>query len=180
MDIEFNTNPPHKYWGWVFLIGIFLLIVGGIAVAAPFITTITSMFIFGWLMIFAGASQLVFAFTYRHSDNFFIYTLTSILTILIGALIVANPAATAAAMTLLLAVFFLGAGIFRIYTALALRFQHWGWMLFGGILSFILGVLILMHWPTSALWIIGLFIGIELLFTGWSFILSAFVLKNTK
>jgi len=175
MDIQTSNNPG---WGWVLFVGILLLLIGAAAAASPFITTITSVVVFGWLLIFAGIAQLVFSFSYRTTSNFLMHIFTSILTVLIGVLIIANPEVTAITVTLLLAAFFLAAGISRIISALSLRFPQWGWILFGGMLSVVLGALILLHWPSSALWVIGLFIGIELIFTGWTFILAAFVLKK--
>lgn len=180
MNTQTNNGALQKYWGWVLTLGILLVVLGCVAVGTPFLATITSIVVFGWLLIFSGFSQFFFTFSYRESDNFFMYVLISILTMLIGIFIVANPEATAITATLLLAAFFLAVGIFRVYSALVLRFRNWGWMLVGGLISVVLGILILLHWPSSALWIIGLFIGIELLFTGWSFILAALVLKNAR
>lgn len=174
-------NTEHllsKYWGWIFFIGIILVIIGAIAIATPFVATITSVVVFGWLLIFSGIIQLLYSFFGRHTNSLFMQSFVALLTILIGILMVSNPTVTAMALTLLLAVFFLTAGIFKIYGAVVWRFPQWGWTLVSGILSFILGILILVHWPSSALWVIGLFIGIDLIFTGWSLMAGSFVFKK--
>lgn len=178
MDPIVRDNPLKKYWGWILTTGIILLILGTIAVAAPFIATITSVIVFGWCLIFAGVSQIILTFAYRQSNDFFLHALIALLTILIGIFMAFDPAATAITLTLLLAAFFLAAGIFRVYGAIVFRFPQWGWVLIGGILSIILGILILIHWPSSAFWVIGLFIGIELIFTGWSFLMASYIVKR--
>lgn len=170
----------QTYWGWVFFMGLLLLVIGVIAIAAPFVTTLASIVFFGWLLVIGGIAEIGFAITHRNSDYFLMHSLVGLLTIVVGFLMVFNPTITAMTFTLLLAVFFLGVGIFRIFSSVAVRFTNWGWAFIGGILSVILGALILIHWPSSALWVIGLFIGIDLLFTGWSFIIASLVLKNVK
>lgn len=165
-------------WKWLFFTGLVLVLLGILALLAPLVATITSVVVFGWVLLLGGIMQLIFAITNRQNSHFLMQALIALLTGLTGILMLLNPTLTAMALTLLLAVFFISIGIFRIFTTLILRFPHWGWVLVGGVLSLILGILMLVHWPSSALWVIGLFIGIELLFSGWTFITTALVFKK--
>jgi uncharacterized membrane protein HdeD (DUF308 family) len=84
----------------------------------------------------------------------------------LGIIIVVNPMVSAQALTILLAFFFIFGGIFRIVSALVAREYNWGWLLFSGIIGLLLGLSIWRHWPYSGLWIIGIFIGVEMLLAG--------------
>jgi uncharacterized membrane protein HdeD (DUF308 family) len=78
---------------------------------------------------------------------------------------------------LILAIFLIFAGIFRIVFALAERFTGWGWVLLNGAVTLLLGLLVYKQWPASGLWVIGLFIGIEMIFNGWAWVMLSFSLK---
>ena len=88
-------------------------------------------------------------------------SLVPILYVVVGFMIVANPGAAAVTLTLLIALFLMFGGIFRIVVALILRFPHWGWLFLHGIVNLLLGIAIWRRWPWDGLWVIGLFIGIE-------------------
>jgi uncharacterized membrane protein HdeD (DUF308 family) len=94
-------------------------------------------------------------------------------------IIVANPGAGALVLTLILAVFFMVAGLFRIMAALTMRFPQWGWLLVSGIVTLLLGLLIWRQWPVSGLWVIGLFIGIDMIFCGWSWVMAALAARRS-
>ena len=91
----------------------------------------------------------------------------------VGILLVSRPLLGAEAITLLLAALFLVGGSIRAVTSVFLQLPGWGWMLLNGIVTLWLGLLILNQWPSSAIWVIGLFVGIDLLFDGWSMIAVA-------
>lgn len=93
-------------------------------------------------------------------------------------MVVANPGATAVALTLLIAMFLIFGGIFRIAAAVSVRYPNWGWVLLHGGVNLLLGILIWRQWPLSGLWVIGLFIGIEMLFNGWSLVMLGLSAKN--
>jgi uncharacterized membrane protein HdeD (DUF308 family) len=170
----------NRYWGALLALGIILVIIGILAISSPFFTTLATVFALGWLLIISGIAQLIYTFSIRKSGSFLEYALIGLFTLLVGILMIANPTSTAKALTLLLGAFFLAIGLFRILGAIVLRFANWGWVLVSGILAVILGILILIHWPVTALWVIGLFIGIDLLFTGLSFITASFTVKKLE
>jgi uncharacterized membrane protein HdeD (DUF308 family) len=163
---EFGHNR-----GWFLALGIIMIILGAFALGSSMMVTLFSMLFLGWLLLFTGVYEAVQSFWERHWGGFFLHLALGILYVVVGLMLVARPGVGALALTLLMAMFFMVAGIFRIIMALAMRFPQWGWMLFNGIVTLILGVLIWAQWPVSALWIIGLFIGIDLIFTGCAWVM---------
>jgi uncharacterized membrane protein HdeD (DUF308 family) len=81
-------------------------------------------------------------------------------------------------LTLIMAIYFMVIGILRIISALAMRFPSWGWVLFSGVITFILGIMIKSQWPATGLWVIGLFIGIDMIFSGWSYVMLSMAAKK--
>jgi uncharacterized membrane protein HdeD (DUF308 family) len=162
----------RKNWGWFLALGIILVVLGMIALGASVAMTLAGVFFFGWLLIVGGVLEAVHAFWREKGwGGFFIDLLTGILYVVVGFLLVANPAASALALTLLIAFFLMFGGLFRIVVAVAVRFHNWVWLLLHGVVNLLLGLLIWRQWPLSGLWVIGLFIGIDLLFNGWSLVM---------
>ena len=109
----------------------------------------------------------------RNWSSFFLNLILGILNFVGGAIMIAKPEVGALSLTLLLAAFFSAGGLIRIVTALAMRPHQWGWLLLNGIVTLLLGILIGLEWPLSSLWVIGMFVGIDLVLSGWSFIALA-------
>jgi uncharacterized membrane protein HdeD (DUF308 family) len=167
-------------WGWILALGIVLVVVGTIAVAMPFIASLASAVAFGVLLLMGGIAQLVGAFWTRDWSGFFLSLLIGVLYVVLGLMFLRDPGDALLAMTLLLACVLLVGGLFRIIGSLMYQFPHWGWVLVGGIINFVLGILIWQQWPVSGLWVIGLFVGIDLIFTGWTWVMLAFAVKNLR
>lgn len=165
MDTDMSVR---KYWGLLVALGIVLIIIGAIAIGAATTTTIISILLFGWLLIIAGVLETLYSFwRARGWGGFVMALLIGILHIVLGFVIITNPAASAQALTLIIAFFLMFGGVFRIVTAAATRLYNWGWLFLSGVIVLLLGISIWRHWPYSGLWIIGLFIGIEMLLSGW-------------
>lgn len=174
----YGLHDIHNHSGWFLGVGIALIVLGFIAlVATPFVTLATMVF-FGALLVAAGVIQAVNAFKTRHGNSFFINLLAGIFYSVVGLLLILHPAIGAITLTLLLAVLYSVGGLFKIGTALTHRFANWGWVLFNGVISLILGIMIWAQWPASGLFIIGLFIGIDLIMTGWVWIALALSAKK--
>lgn len=168
-----DLTTLRKNWGWLLVLGIILLALGVIALLDSVLVTAVSMLFFGWILIIAGIVEGVQTFRHRRSGHLFLHVLNTILSIVVGIMLLLNPLTGALVLTLLLAIYFTVAGIFRIITAASIRVPGWGWALFNGIVTLILGILVWAHWPSTGLWIIGLFIGIDLIVVGWSQIMTA-------
>ncbi len=168
-----------KNWGWFLALGVLLIVLGAVAIGRAWLVTLVSMVFFGWLLIIAGVVEAVHSFwRQRNWSGFFLDLLTGLLYAVVGLLVVSNPLQTSAALTLLISVFLIFGGVFRIAAALSVRYPHWGWVLLHGIVQLALGVMIWRHWPVSGLWVIGFFIGIEMFCNGWTLVMLAMVGKK--
>ncbi len=169
---------PCSRWNSFLLMGIFFIILGTVALFSAFISTLSTVILFGILLTASGISHLIHAFWTPEWKGFFGQIILGILATVIGWLLVMNPTLGAVSLTLLLAAFFIASGLFKIVSSLMYHGEHWGWLLANGILSLILGILVYAQWPAASLWIIGMFIGIDLIFTGWSNILLALFVRK--
>lgn len=180
MTNDLELNPLEVYLGekycrenWVsfFLLGIILIILGSIAIIGANYTTLTSVIFFGSLLMIGGILQIIYAFWGRKGQGFAHNILAGIFYTTVGLMFITHPTASALAITLLLAAFYCVSGIFKIIVSLSTPTVQWGWLLFSGIISLALGLLIWSEWPIMGLWIIGLFIGIDLIFLGWFWVM---------
>ena len=167
-----------RNWGWYLPLGILLILLGVVAIGSSMLMTIVSVEVFGWLLIVGGAFEAVHAFWRKEWGGFFLDLLAGILYLVVGFMLVANPAASAVTLTLLIAMFLIVSGIFRVVSCVGARPPHWGWLLLSGALNLLLDALIWQQWPVSGLWVIGLFVGIEMLLNGWSLVMLSISAKN--
>lgn len=171
-----------KHRGWFIALGICLGILGTCAIYAAVFSTMISVIILGSIFTIASAFMLVdtFKFWLHKGISFFIHLIFSLLYLLAGLSLIFTPITGAITLTLLLGIFFIGIGIIRIIISLYLKLPRWGWMLFNGIITTILGILILSQWPTSGLYIIGLFVGIDIALIGWTYIMLGIFLHSDQ
>jgi uncharacterized membrane protein HdeD (DUF308 family) len=170
--------PLRKDWGWLLALGIGLVVIGIGAISVPLLATVGIVAVIGILMIVAGAAQIVSALSSAKWSGVFLYLVIGVLYVVTGFFILENPLEGAAGLTLLLAVFFFVSGIFRIVFALRERFPAWGWTLLNGTVTLLLGIIIWRQFPVSALWLIGLLLGIDLIFAGWTWIMLALAVRR--
>jgi len=175
---DIGSQELRRNWGWLLAIGILLVILGIIALIDSVAVSIVSMILFGWLLLLAGIVEAAQAFRHRRGGHFFLHLLNAVFSIVVGLMLWRSPLAGSLVVTLLLASYFVVVGIFRIFTALTVRIPGSGWALMDGIITLILGILVWAQWPVSGLWIIGLFIGINLITTGWSQVMLAFAVRR--
>lgn len=168
-----------KNWRRFFLWGIGMVILGYLAISAATFTTLLSVVFIGFLLFFSGAIVAVDTLTFWWGkwSGFFIHLLVAILYLSVGVMLMQNPIEGSVSLTLLLGVFFIVTGLIRILLS-SLKTPRWKWALLNGIVTLILGVLIISHWPASSLFIIGLFVGIDLLFFGLAYLMSALAARN--
>lgn len=175
-----DVQTFKKNWGWFLALGVLLVILGALAVGASVFTTFLSVLVLGILLVAGGVAKIGYALWLRRWTGFIPTLLVGILYVVVGGYTLYHPAASAIAITLLIAILFLISGIFRVASSLTLQFENWGWVLFSGLISIALGAMILAEWPESGLWILGLFVGIDLIFAGWTWIFLSLGARNLK
>ena len=176
---EQRSRLAAKWWLFVG-VGIVAIVLGVVSVAAPLVATLTTAAVLGYLLLFGGVVEVGTAFGAAKWSGFFLQVLVGVLHVFIGLLMVANPGLTAAAFTLMLAVFFLVGGTFRIILAISERFPAWGWVAFNGVVTLLLGILIWQQWPETSLWVIGTFVGIDLIVTGTNWLAWGFAFRGSS
>ena len=187
---ENNINPQVQQvasevranWGWLLFMGIALVVLGIIGLYMVGTLTIVSMLWFGIFVIVGGILLLIDAFKAEGWKAKLWEILIAVAYILAGIIMVANPGKSAVWFTLFIGAFLLVSGIFRIIVGFQVRneVKGWGWTVFGGVLSIILSFMIFAQWPYSGLWVIGLFIAIEMIMQGTSMISIAMAAKASK
>lgn len=177
LDIQISRELV-QYWGWFLAFGLALIVLGIAAVARSVTATVVSMLFFGWLLVTACGIEIIQAILVGHWAGFFYHLLAAILFGVAGFLLVTRPLLGAEVATILMAVFFLVGGLFEVFGSLWIALPGWGWQVADGLITFVLGFLVLAQWPASGLWVIGLFIGIDLIFYGAAWIALAIGLRS--
>lgn len=157
----------HRHWVLFFALGIILILLGGMGISAAGLVTLASVVFFGWLLIIGGAAVAIHAFWAKRWSGFFLQLLSGVLYLIVGWILVTRPGIGALTLTLVLAISLVVQGAFRIGVALSTRMDGWGMLLVSGIITLVLGLMIWNEWPLSGIWVIGLFVGIDLIFYGW-------------
>jgi uncharacterized membrane protein HdeD (DUF308 family) len=175
MNPETTVGGMKKTSGWSMTWGILMFACGILAILLPRISSIEIVIILAWLILVVGVWHLIFAF-HSHSIGGFLWKiLLATLYVLAGIYMLVNPLISVVSLTLVLAVVFVLEGIIEIALYFGLRgVRHSGLVLFDGIVTLILGILIWRQWPSSSVWVIGTLVGISLIFSGISrFMLAA-------
>jgi uncharacterized membrane protein HdeD (DUF308 family) len=149
------------------------------AIISSFIATLATVTFFGTMLLAGAVIQLVNAVTCRNWRGFLGYLLAGILYAVVGLIMMNHPLAAAAGLTLMLAAGFMAGGIIRIVVAAVEHFHGWPWVMVNGFISLFLGIYIWRHFPEDAVWVIGLFVGIDLISSGWSWIILALGIRST-
>jgi len=165
-------------WQWYLALGIGLAIVGTLAVIFSFMSTLISVIFLGSLLITLGIFEGIKSFKVNQWSGFFLHILLSVLYIVGGIFIVWNPLANAVSLTLLLAIFFVISGALRIYFAATHNIPNKMWLFFNGAITVLLGILIWHELPFAGMWVIGTFIGIDMIFTGWTWIMLSLAARK--
>src|SRR5215472_7826917 len=167
-----------QHWGWFLALGIGLLLLGIVAVVRSVKATVISMLFFGWLLVLAGGFEAAQALLVGRWAGFFLHLVAAVLFLVTGIVILRRPVLGAEVATIFMAMFFVISGLFQLVASLALHEPDWGWQALNGIITSLLGILVLTQWPTSGLWVIGLFVGIDLIFRGWAWVALALDLRK--
>ena len=157
-------------WGWFLALGILFILLGAACVIGNVSATFATVLVFGWMLLVSGIFGLVHAFGTHNWQGFLLSLLSALFRGFTGYLLIRYPLAGAVSLTLILASFFIVAGLFRAIGAGMLKFPRWGWAVFSGIVSVALGVILLAQMPVSSIWFIGFAIGVDLICDGASLV----------
>jgi uncharacterized membrane protein HdeD (DUF308 family) len=170
------TQSMRDHWKLFLVEGIVLVILGALAIVLTPLATLAVTIVFGWLLLISGVIGLITTFWARHAPGFWWSLFSAVIAIIAGVLLLGWPISGAVSLTLVLIVFFAIEGIVSIMYAIEHRRQYsgrWAWMLVSGIIDLILAGIIFAGLPGTALWALGLLLGINLLFGGISLIAMA-------
>ena len=169
-----------KNWGWLLALGIGSIILGTLGFYMTFAFTLASVWFFRVLILVAGVFQLVHALTCKGWKSVLWHVLIGLLYVAAGIDIIMDPVRASIVLTVVLAGILIAVGVIRIVMAIQLRpaASGWFWPLLSGIVSIVLGGMIMAQWPASGLWVIGLFVAIELVLNGWADIFVALAARK--
>jgi len=166
---EKMLNYLQQHWKIFTAEGIFFIILGSIAIIVPQVFTVGIALFLGWLLLIGGAFQAARALTMINMPSFSLWFFISILQLLIGYFLVTDIMQGVMTLTLLLTVFFAIEGLVKIYLAFMMRpLAKWRWILFSGMTALFLAILVWIGWPGTATWLLGLLLGVNMIFLGWS------------
>jgi uncharacterized membrane protein HdeD (DUF308 family) len=172
-----KSEDLREIWAFLVGMGIALMALGAVAIGSSFIAAMATVLVFGILLLLGALFQVVTALWGRSWRGLFLHLLGGVLYLIVGVFMIDHPLESAVAMTLLVAIGLLANGILRIVVSVLERFDGWGWMLFSGVISALLGTAIWRQWPLSGLSFIGLFVGIEMLFSGLSWVMLGLAVR---
>lgn len=159
--------PSSTGRGWMIVWGVLLIISGFLAVLMPEIAGLTTTLVLGWLLVLASAFEIAYAVQTRRYRGFGWKLASGILTLILGVLLLARPVAGAASIALTVGAFLIAGGLVRTFLGVQLRpLPGWGWVLFDGLLSILLAVIIVVGWPDNSLAFIGMLTGFWLISAG--------------
>jgi uncharacterized membrane protein HdeD (DUF308 family) len=161
------TADVHRSMNWSIVLSVLMIATGVLAIAIPLTAGVAVTAIVGWLLIFSGVLHFVFGWRAGRASSVVWEILIGAAYAVIGFFVLTNPLVGLASLTLALAAYLLVKGVLELVLSLRLRHAPGsGWLLFGGIITLVLAVMIWASWPSSALWVIGTLVGISMLFSG--------------
>jgi len=168
----------RRSWGWFLVLGMLLIILGVVCLGTAQTATTLSILMLGWILAISGVVWLINAFQGRSWGGFFLYLLNAIIRGVTGYLLIRHPDAGAAGVTMVLAALFIVGGLFRAAGASVIQFPRWGWTVVAGVVSVLLGIILLTNWPAVSTYFIGMAIGIDLMLDGAALVGFAVAIRS--
>ena len=190
MSVTSNTPVPHNLgegvralrakWGWIVALGIIFMIAGVIALGSVVAATASAVLIVGIMMIMGGVAEIIAAFNVKDWGKFAIWMLLGVLYVAAGVICFLNPFAAATILTLMLGIALVFGAILRVFLAWSMREagKPWGWVAVSALITLLLGVMIIAQWPASSFFVLGIFLGIDLIFIGSAWLTIGLALKK--
>lgn len=166
-------------WGWFLTLGVALLALGVIAILNMLVATVASIYMVGLLMLIGAVIQIAHGLGVRSWRSFFWWMLGGVIYAVAGIAALINPLLASVVLTLLLAITLVASGITRILVGFQERHSaNWGWVVASGVVTLLAGLVIAFGWPVNSLWVLGLFLAIDLIMQGSSLIAFSLALKR--
>ncbi len=178
IDQAVRTERRQSFWAMPFVLGLLMAVLGVFAIASAPATGFLSIIVLGALLVVGGVIEVIHALTHREQGNRLLYLLGGILSAAVGVLLIARTGIGLAALTLMLAGYFVVNGLFHAIASIVDRYPRWGWDFVLGLVSILLGFIVFSQWPVSSLWLVGTLVGIELLFRGSALMGTAIALRQ--
>jgi uncharacterized membrane protein HdeD (DUF308 family) len=169
-----ETARINRGFSWLGALGVILVIAGLVGLFYTAFATLTSMLLFGWLLLTGGVVGLLHAVQARGTSFFWLGVVVAALDLAAGVVVIKTPDATAEALAMFAALLFLTGGLFRLVGALVVRGTQFGWTLVQGAFGLLLGILVLGNWPSTSQYVIGTFFSLALLFDGLGLIATGY------
>ncbi|WP_262298280.1 HdeD family acid-resistance protein [Microvirga sesbaniae] len=174
-----ELEPLRVKWGWIVALGVIFLITGLIALGSVVMATVASVAVVGAMMLVSGIAEIINAFSVKSWGKFVLWALLGALYVVAGLVTFRNPLLAATALTLMLGVALIVSGGLRIFLAMQMtEGAPWAWVALSGVITAVLGGMILAQWPVSSLYVLGIFLGVDLVFAGIGWISMGVALKR--
>jgi uncharacterized membrane protein HdeD (DUF308 family) len=179
-DFLAELSNLRRHWVWFLALGIAMVVLGTFAIGWAYAVNITvaATWLFGFFLLGTGVVEVINSFWVGRWSGMLLHIVIGLLYAVVGVMVIDQPVNAAVQLTLLIAIFLIITGLMRVVFAIMQDIPARGWILLNGAVTFFLGMLIYKQWPDSGLWVIGLFIGIELIFNGWAWIMLAISLHR--
>jgi uncharacterized membrane protein HdeD (DUF308 family) len=176
--LRHELHHVRTHWWWFLVLGLLLVLCGTLALTFPIITSVFAISFLSIMLLVAGVATLVGAFWTGKWSGFLIHLLTGILYLAAGFVVSEDPRLSLTMVAIYVAITFMVMGMFRVLAAMMVRFPQWGWALLSGCVTFLTGLIIYRHSLLDAPWIIGLLVGLEMLFSGWAWVMLALEIRR--
>ena len=180
---ETLKKSAHDHWRMFLLEGIILLVLGTAAIVLPPLAGVATTIVLGWLFLIGGIVGLISTFGARQAPGFAWSLLSALVAVIAGGVLLWNPVQGLITLTYVLIAYFIVDGVLIIALAISHRRAlsgRWEWMMVNGVIDLVLAAVIISGLPGSLLWALGLLVGIDLVFGGWSLIVMALAARKAN
>ncbi len=169
-DVQQNIlNHLQKHWKLFAAEGVFFIILGSTAIIVPQVFSIGIALFLGWLLLIGAGFQIFRALSMIDMPGFSLWFFIGLLQAVVGYFLITDPLSGVMTLTILLTLFFAIEGGVKVYLAFMMRpLARWGWVFISGFTSLLLAIIVWAGWPETASWVLGLLVGINMIFLGWS------------
>jgi uncharacterized membrane protein HdeD (DUF308 family) len=174
-----SSEPLRAKSGWIIALGVVYLIAGIVALSSVAFATAVTVLLVGVMMIVSGVAEVINAFQLRSWGKFLLWVLLGALYVVSGVLVLENPLLTAKLLTLMLGAFLVASGIAKVILAFSMKAgSSWVVVVLAGVVTLLVGLVIVAQWPVGSLYILGIFLAVDLIFTGVGWISIGLRLKS--